>query len=933
MASLQQRLSRLAPSVQTKLYSLFDKGTCMPDDFDDRVLNLLSKVAAGDAEECLSKLESALRIPGSVRNPSAYLAGVVKRVSGPGGPGGGNYAGSGGGSYAGGGGGSYAGGGGGGPPRGSLMAGQGAAPHGSSPQLAPAAARELEGLYADGRLRPGDIEGRNLASLAALAPEAQLFVMRSFADRNLAGIRNMAAFFSTHLTQAERDIREGRVRLPPAGSLGPSQPQGGGRDMQNGLGTAAPHTQAGGMRAGPAPGSYSSGSAAAGGGMLPAGGLQDQQAPWGQQGGMGMQQQQQPQAYMPQQQQPQAFAPPQQQQQQSLPPWSSNPNDQLNGAYDPAAVQPHMQQQQLPGGAPPTSALQQQQYGGQQQQYAQQPPSLAPPPHQQQQQLPGLPTVDLQQLGGLLQSLSQVPPLQPQAQQQHGRQAGPVAAAPPPQASPRGAGGLPAGGASSRHYGLEQLEWGVRVDEFHTLSPFARYVHPAAALKLQQLWDSGNRLVSLLDDVSWEALAGMDAQGAVSVVAEVAEGTRSAPDDIPAANGLLMAAAARHPKRLDAPTAASIGLAATGGAGLALPAAAASLQAPQLPQAKVVGGYDSLAVPQQQQQQYQQYQPQQHGGGGLSGQMLAAVPAAQQAAADPRSRNPAPAYGAPQQPQQQQQPVAGAYQASYLQQPPPQQQQLALPSQYGQPQPQQPQQMPASYGMAPGPVGAMGGPPPLSGGAATLQLPGPCGDLAPPIQERIALLVDGSDGMVRLDHFDIRIIDMMQKMGVESALRGLDEFAGNDPRSMRSVTAYLIGCLKKYQEDAQRRGPPGAATAPAAGSGGGGEWRGAPASGAPPPYSSGGGPPPYSGGGGPDRPRDQHRYTGGGGGGGGGRYSGPPSGGRGRGPYEGGRGRGPYDGGRGRGGRYGGGGRGGRGGGGGYGDRSAANPRGSPSYD
>jgi hypothetical protein len=37
-------------------------------------------------------------------------------------------------------------------------------------------------------------------------------------------------------------------------------------------------------------------------------------------------------------------------------------------------------------------------------------------------------------------------------------------------------------------------------------------------------------------------------------------------------------------------------------------------------------------------------------------------------------------------------------------------------------------------------------------------------------------------------------------MGVESALRGLDEFAGNDPRSMRSVTAYLIGCLKKYQE-------------------------------------------------------------------------------------------------------------------------------------
>ena len=40
----------------------------------------------------------------------------------------------------------------------------------------------------------------------------------------------------------------------------------------------------------------------------------------------------------------------------------------------------------------------------------------------------------------------------------------------------------------------------------------------------------------------------------------------------------------------------------------------------------------------------------------------------------------------------------------------------------------------------------------------------------------------------------------LQKMGPEAALRGLDDFARNDPRSMRSVTAYLIGCLKQYQE-------------------------------------------------------------------------------------------------------------------------------------
>lgn len=39
-----------------------------------------------------------------------------------------------------------------------------------------------------------------------------------------------------------------------------------------------------------------------------------------------------------------------------------------------------------------------------------------------------------------------------------------------------------------------------RIDEFHGLSPFAKFVHPAAALKLQELWDGGNKLVSLLDD-------------------------------------------------------------------------------------------------------------------------------------------------------------------------------------------------------------------------------------------------------------------------------------------------------------------------------------------------------------------------------------------------------------------------------------------------
>ena len=47
---------------------------------------------------------------------------------------------------------------------------------------------------------------------------------------------------------------------------------------------------------------------------------------------------------------------------------------------------------------------------------------------------------------------------------------------------------------------VPQVQWGVRVDEFHELSTAAPYVHPAAALKLQHMWDAGDRLLSLLDD-------------------------------------------------------------------------------------------------------------------------------------------------------------------------------------------------------------------------------------------------------------------------------------------------------------------------------------------------------------------------------------------------------------------------------------------------
>jgi hypothetical protein len=69
--------------------------------------------------------------------------------------------------------------------------------------------------------------------------------------------------------------------------------------------------------------------------------------------------------------------------------------------------------------------------------------------------------------------------------------AAPAAAAAPP------AGVPPDWAASRKQYGTEQGQLGVRTAEFHGLSPFAVYVHPSPALKLQQLWDDGNELVRL----------------------------------------------------------------------------------------------------------------------------------------------------------------------------------------------------------------------------------------------------------------------------------------------------------------------------------------------------------------------------------------------------------------------------------------------------
>ena len=76
--------------------------------------------------------------------------------------------------------------------------------------------------------------------------------------------------------------------------------------------------------------------------------------------------------------------------------------------------------------------------------------------------------------------------------------------------------------SSKKSYAIDQGKMGVRIDEFHALSVFAVFVHPAPALKLQQLWDDGNALVSLLDDPAWCALSDIGAPEALATIEETA---------------------------------------------------------------------------------------------------------------------------------------------------------------------------------------------------------------------------------------------------------------------------------------------------------------------------------------------------------------------------------------------------------------------------
>ena len=242
----------------------------------------------------------------------------------------------------------------------------------------------------------------------------------------------------------------------------------------------------------------------------------------------------------------------------------------------------------------------------------------------------------------------------------------------------------------------------------------------------------------------------------MAVVGEVAESVRSAPDDMAAANRAMGAAAARHPKRANAPTAASVG---------AVPPAQAA--GPPAPMVHVQPPAQQAAFGGMQLQQAAPAAPAVPGMGGMQQPLAGQAPLHQAplGLAPPQQQLSPPLQQVQLQPQQ---PGYGM--------PPP----GMGPSLAGQPQlpphlQQGPLQQPGVPGMAGGPLASMPAPggrgplPPAPGGMASAagglppgpQLPGPCGELPPVVQARIARLMESSGGLVRLEHFESRVFEML----------------------------------------------------------------------------------------------------------------------------------------------------------------------------
>lgn len=347
------------------------------NDIDHNITDQLKKLSPEDAVDALSKVENALRTS-QVRNIPAYLAGVIKRVKQT--------------------------------PRDPAEI--------AAARLVPPAQAILDNLYAKNLIAQGDLDLRSLQNLANKSPDMQLLVMDTFKDRNLHGIRNMAAFFASHITAVERDGgRGGGGRGGPGRPDHRGPPPRGGRDDRRD--TRDRYTRDRYDRS-------------------------------------------------PDRDRGRDRFPPPDSDRYGPPRDRYSPPPAYYGAPPPAA-------QPSPYGAPPPGG----QYGA-----PPQGPYGAPPP--QQYAPPPGPQGHQPQYGAPPSGQYGAPP------------AGPAYVPAPVQQAPPVVATVAAG---PKPYVSEHAQWGVRVEEFHGLSKWAKFVHPAPAFRLQQLWDvEQNKLVSLLTD-------------------------------------------------------------------------------------------------------------------------------------------------------------------------------------------------------------------------------------------------------------------------------------------------------------------------------------------------------------------------------------------------------------------------------------------------
>ncbi|CAN0338234.1 unnamed protein product, partial [Phaeothamnion confervicola] len=69
----------LTPMVQARLQALYTSGFCQPQEIDDRCLSLLAELPEGAAMQALDEFHESNR--SSIRNPAAYLMGVMRKHS------------------------------------------------------------------------------------------------------------------------------------------------------------------------------------------------------------------------------------------------------------------------------------------------------------------------------------------------------------------------------------------------------------------------------------------------------------------------------------------------------------------------------------------------------------------------------------------------------------------------------------------------------------------------------------------------------------------------------------------------------------------------------------------------------------------------------------------------------------------------------------